>query len=784
MTNSMLPHYGSVTAAAIMVAIALTVQPGAASCVGTCDLHTPLAAVLDVQRQICSGVSQVDCLDPAHGDGSVFRDCTWSTHHGCRPRDVTSGFVAMVAETRYASQIGHMVGEGQNCVNHQTSTACGASVACHWAPPSDNRTQDGILPFGFEPCQAYQDSMLVDLLAFVFEHTPAQTALWHSRADACHARTWPNCEATSDLAWTAGATTTDFPCGSDDRNDVNFCGVDVQQLIWAMAADVAPTGSNSEAAYEAKVMCSVYDNQLERPYPHDDDWGAAVWVQNTAGSSANNVDVVADLGAGQVWGREDCARVVGNLCPAATIAHWVQDTGVCTCQEGESSAIVADTGTGEAIYRGLAPCSASGANCTDLCIQHPWCKFDNGECDFDDDALRQFATATPSDPLASWQVAKDTCAASNCSKTICEGTLGNECEWDAKDGEWGPGHGECKLFGEIFVMDEVTSGRVAWVKPFVMSLFGVCGDLENETACHSEILPVSGVQRCSWSPHIEGHGAGSCGVNLNTAFVPALPDSACGGSLAELIHSFIGCAANLLEVDCINGTHYGYGERCEWHHGMCAPSIAHAQNLSSQQYLSQAAYIPHSMVCACDSDAPTCSTGPSVNITDRSPCVFESTAAQSTASPGVVTSTAETPVVVTTVGLGIAVVRHRLLLTFPGDVNSMSTSAVDTMKGAIEAEVEASTGAGTVESVVLAAGSIKATVVFKPGVSDATVVQLAADLSAVPMTVTVDDNAMTSSSSSLEEYTEGGGDEDTSSATSMVATCATVAAAVMVAVAI
>ena len=285
-------------------------------------------------------------------------------------------------------------------------------------------------------------------------------------------------------------------------------------------------------------------------------------------------------------------------------------------------------------------------------------------------------------------------------------------------------------------------------------------------------------------------GAGSCGVNLNTAFVPALPDSACGGSLAEMIHSFIGCAANLLEADCINGTHYGYGERCEWHHGICAPSIAHAQNLSAQQYLSQAAYIPHSMVCACDSAVPTstCSTGPIVNITDRSPCASESTAAQSTASPGIVTSTAETPgdvvTTVTTVGPGIAVVRRRLLLTFPGDVSLMSTPTVDAMAGAVKAEVEASTGAGTVESVVLTAGSINAAVVFKTGVSDATVVQLAADLSAAPMTVTVDGNSMTSSSSSSEQYTEGGGDDDTSSATSMFAHIVTVAAAVMVAVAV
>ena len=89
-----------------------------------------------------------------------------------------------------------------------------------------------------------------------------------------------------------------------------------------------------------------------------------------------------------------------------------------------------------------------------------------------------------------------------------------------------------------------------------------------------------------------------------------------------------------------------------------------------------------------------------------------------------------------------------LELTFPGDFSTMTDSTADAIKASIKTEVETGTGAGTVASVTLEAGSIKATVAFDSSVTNAQVRATVAMYTTSPMVVTAAGNTMTSTGAS------------------------------------
>ena len=89
-----------------------------------------------------------------------------------------------------------------------------------------------------------------------------------------------------------------------------------------------------------------------------------------------------------------------------------------------------------------------------------------------------------------------------------------------------------------------------------------------------------------------------------------------------------------------------------------------------------------------------------------------------------------------------------LELTFPGDISTMTVSTTDAIKASITIEVERGTGAGTVASVTLEAGSIKATVAFDSSVTNAQVRATVAMYTTSPMVVTAAGNTMTSTGAS------------------------------------
>jgi len=110
-----------------------------------------------------------------------------------------------------------------------------------------------------------------------------------------------------------------------------------------------------------------------------------------------------------------------------------------------------------------------------------------------------------------------------------------------------------------------------------------------------------------------------------------------------------------------------------------------------------------------------------------------------------------------------------LELTFPGDISTMAVSTTDAIKASITIEVERGTGAGTVASVTLEAGSIKATVAFDSSVTNAQVRATVAMYTTSPMVVTAAGNTMTSTgASSVDGPTP---DDSSAASVSLSAAC-------------
>jgi len=108
----------------------------------------------------------------------------------------------------------------------------------------------------------------------------------------------------------------------------------------------------------------------------------------------------------------------------------------------------------------------------------------------------------------------------------------------------------------------------------------------------------------------------------------------------------------------------------------------------------------------------------------------------------------------------------------------MTVSTTDAIKASITIEVERETGAGTVASVTLEAGSIKATIAFDSSVTNAQVMATAAMYTTSPMVVTAAGNTMTSTGAS-----SGDGPTPDDSSAASVSLSAACGAAVALAVA-
>ena len=212
-----------------------------------------------------SAVVPCDQLDNCNA--TIHGSCTWSTLHGCRPVDVTSPFLTIVEESQFYDQITSLITTGQNCIGGQSQASCEAA-GCLWAPRTPEEIYNaGLFPFSHEPCQPYS-SALVDLLAVPFSltgtgNTATNVQIWHQRANRCKARSVSNCMQISDLAWTARSTSAEFPCVVSDSNDVEFCDLSMEGLLWALGADAVQDNTVLQSAMEGRVYCAAINEFLD-----------------------------------------------------------------------------------------------------------------------------------------------------------------------------------------------------------------------------------------------------------------------------------------------------------------------------------------------------------------------------------------------------------------------------------------------------------------------------------------------------------------------------------------
>jgi hypothetical protein len=406
----------------------------------SCDISGNVAGVLDVQCRICQFATEAECLGGGN-NATIHDSCSWTPGHGCRPSGILVPFVNLLNQEEYYQTAHHLVQYQENCTSFMTADSCAAG-GCDWNDEIEPDDAHNVL--GQAQCVVNEVMRLSLLLSFVFELSYDQTLMWTARNERCQGLTPDGPDggcAAGVLTW-AGSSTPEtdaiFPCKEDDGK----CTADAENTIRGMSFNAAPAGSALKAAFKAQVLCeTVYGGASNKP-GYSDDEGSWSWTP-TAGNPSGQTVL-----SGWFGNRNDCARAVNSQCPTHNYAHFLADStgdmdnNTCACQTIDD--VVPAQSSGEAMYLGISVCQTAGVNCTQMCVDNPFCRYEGNECDFDNDAVQSFPAGfsdtflgPTEDPILRWQVAYDHCAATDC-KDACDATLGGECDWDDEvtDSQW------------------------------------------------------------------------------------------------------------------------------------------------------------------------------------------------------------------------------------------------------------------------------------------------------------------------------------------------------------